>query len=46
VISQGGVSLFTRLFLLILVCALPLLVGLGLRMMDTNAGALEEHCAY
>jgi class 3 adenylate cyclase len=37
-----GVSLFTRLFLLILACALPPLLGLGLKMMDTNAGALEE----
>jgi hypothetical protein len=37
-----GVSLFTRLFLLILACALPPLLGLGLKMMDTNAEALEE----
>ncbi|ATB37312.1 adenylate/guanylate cyclase [Cystobacter fuscus] len=39
---RRGVSLFTRLFLLILVCALPPLVGLGWKMMDTNALALEE----
>ncbi|MFY0574357.1 hypothetical protein ACN28S_08370 [Cystobacter fuscus] len=40
--TRRGVSLFTRLFLLILVCALPPLVGLGWKMMDTNALALEE----
>ncbi|WP_257458605.1 adenylate/guanylate cyclase domain-containing protein [Archangium lipolyticum] len=40
--TPRGVSLFTRLFLLILVCALPPLVGLGLKMMDTNAGAIQE----
>ncbi|QRO00432.1 HAMP domain-containing protein [Archangium violaceum] len=40
--APRGVSLFTRLFLLILVCALPPLVGLGLKMMDTNAGAIQE----
>jgi hypothetical protein len=40
--TRRGVSLFTRLFLLILACALPPLVGLGWKMMDTNALALEE----
>ncbi len=39
--TRRGVSLFTRLFLLILLCALPPLVGLGWKMMDTNAQALE-----
>jgi adenylate cyclase len=39
---RRGVPLFTRLFLLILLCALPPLVGLGWKMMDTNALALEE----
>ena len=38
----SGPPLFTRLFLLILACALPPLVGLGWKMMDTNAGALQE----
>ncbi len=37
-----GLPLFARLLLLILVCALPPLVGLGLKMMNTNADALEE----
>ena len=40
--APRGIPLFTRLFLLILVCALPPLVGLGWKMMDTNAEALEE----
>lgn len=37
-----GLPLFTRLFLLILLCALPPLVGLGWMMMDTNKGTLQE----
>ncbi|MFL5355353.1 adenylate/guanylate cyclase domain-containing protein [Archangium sp.] len=41
-VPPRGVPLFTRLFLLILLCALPPLVGLGWKMMDTNADALEE----
>ncbi|WNG45678.1 adenylate/guanylate cyclase domain-containing protein [Archangium minus] len=40
--GSQGLSLFTRLFLLILACALPPLVGLGWKMMDTNADALQE----
>ncbi|MET0402841.1 MAG: adenylate/guanylate cyclase domain-containing protein [Cystobacter sp.] len=39
---RRGVPLFTRLFLLILACALPPLGALGWKMMDTNAQALEE----
>ena len=45
-VSRGatprGVSLFTRLFLLVLACSLPPLVGLGWKMMDTNVAALQE----
>lgn len=37
-----GVPLFTRLFLLILLCALPPLVGLGVKMINTNEVALDE----
>ncbi|HEX8437698.1 adenylate/guanylate cyclase domain-containing protein [Archangium sp.] len=40
--APKGISLFTRLFLIILACALPPLVGLGWKMMDTNADALQE----
>jgi class 3 adenylate cyclase len=40
--APRGISLFTRLVLIILLCALPPLVGLGLKMMDTNEAALEE----
>ncbi|MBM7118187.1 adenylate/guanylate cyclase domain-containing protein [Archangium primigenium] len=40
--APRGVSLFTRLFLLVLLCALPPLVGLGWKMMDTNVAALQE----
>ncbi|REG36453.1 class 3 adenylate cyclase [Archangium gephyra] len=40
--APRGLPLFTRLFLLILLCALPPLVGLGWKMMDTNAAALQE----
>jgi adenylate cyclase len=41
-VAPRGVSLFTRLFLLILVCALPPLGALGWKMMDTNVAALQE----
>ncbi|PTL80485.1 adenylate/guanylate cyclase domain-containing protein [Vitiosangium sp. GDMCC 1.1324] len=39
--ASRGIPLFTRLFLLILVCALPPLVGLGWAMIDINANALD-----
>ncbi|MFY0529987.1 adenylate/guanylate cyclase domain-containing protein [Archangium gephyra] len=44
--APRGLPLFTRLFLLILLCALPPLVGLGWKMMDTNEEALKESALH
>ncbi|WP_375766629.1 HAMP domain-containing protein [Archangium gephyra] len=41
-VAPRGLPLFTRLFLLTLLCALPPLVWLGWSMVDTNEKSLQE----
>ncbi len=41
-VAPRGLPLFTRLFLLILLCTLPPLIGLGWTMRAINEGALQE----
>ncbi|WPB80382.1 adenylate/guanylate cyclase domain-containing protein [Archangium violaceum] len=41
-VASRGLPLFTRLFLLILLCALPPLVGLGWTMVVTTEDSLQE----